>query len=126
MRRSPSTAAAGRGTACRARRAPSCIPALDRGAIDAVVDKGQDPATEGYSGFEATDLASLLREEGVTAVTVVGIATDHCVRATAVDALKEGFTVVVDPSATRGVDPEASKAALEELRALGVVVAGGA
>jgi nicotinamidase/pyrazinamidase len=99
-------------------------PALDRAAIDAVVDKGQDPGTEGYSGFEATGLAELLREEGVTAVTVVGIATDHCVRATALDALKEGFTVAVDASAVRGVDPAASEAALEELRALGAVVAG--
>jgi nicotinamidase-related amidase len=99
-------------------------PALDRGAIDAVVDKGQDPGTEGYSGFEATGLAELLREEGVTAVTVVGIATDHCVRATALDALKEGFTVAVDASAVRGVDAAASEAALEELRALGAVVAG--
>jgi nicotinamidase/pyrazinamidase len=99
-------------------------PDLAREPIDVVVDKGEDTATEGYSGFEATDLALLLREEAVTAVTIVGIATDHCVRATAMDALREGFAVIVDPAAVRGVDADASQAALEELRGLGAVVAG--
>lgn len=98
-------------------------PDLAREPIDVVIDKGADADAEGYSGFEATDLATLLREEAVTTVTVVGIATDHCVRATALDALREGFSVVVDPAAVRGVDPEASAAALEELRGLGAVVA---
>src|SRR3954471_3884221 len=48
-------------------------PALDAAAIDMIVDKGQDPGTEGYSGFDGTNLGELLRERGVTEVTVVGL-----------------------------------------------------
>src|SRR3712207_4906891 len=66
-------------------------PALDRSLVDVVVDKGQDPGTEGYSGFEATELGTLLRERGIDAVTVVGLATDYCVKNTALDALREGL-----------------------------------
>jgi nicotinamidase/pyrazinamidase len=96
-------------------------PALDRSKIDVVIDKGQDPATEGYSGFEGTDLATLLRERDVDEVTVVGLATDYCVKNTALDALREGFEVTVDSEAVRGVDVNAgdSEQALEEVRAAG-------
>src|SRR5690349_24574505 len=55
-------------------------PALDPTRIDVIVDKGQDPGTEGYSGFEGTDLARLLHDRGITQVTVVGLATDYCVK----------------------------------------------
>src|SRR3954447_25313823 len=48
--------------------------ALDTDAIDAIVDKGQDPGTEGYSGFDGTDLAALLHERDVDRVTIVGLA----------------------------------------------------
>jgi nicotinamidase/pyrazinamidase len=99
-------------------------PALDRAAIDAVVDKGQDPGTEGYSGFEATGLAELLREEGVTAVTVVGIATDHCVRATALDAVRLGFATTVRLDLTAGVAPATVERALTEMRDAGVDLVG--
>jgi nicotinamidase/pyrazinamidase len=100
-------------------------PDLDTAAIDAIVDKGQDPTTEGYSGFEATGLAERLREHGVDAVTIVGLATDYCVKNTALDALREGFAVRVDPAAVRGVEVAAgdSERALEELRAAGATVA---
>ena len=99
-------------------------PALDQSKIDVVVDKGQDPATEGYSGFEGTDLASLLRERNVDSVTVVGLATDYCVKNTALDALREGFDVTVDREAVRGVDvnPGDSERALDEVRAAGASV----
>jgi nicotinamidase/pyrazinamidase len=99
--------------------------ALDPTPIDAVVDKGQDPSTEGYSGFEGTQLAELLREHRVDHVTVVGLATDYCVKNTALDALREGFTVTVDSTATRGVDvePGDSERALEEVRTAGASVA---
>jgi nicotinamidase-related amidase len=100
-------------------------PALDRALVDVVVDKGQDPGTEGYSGFEATGLAELLRQRGVDHVTVVGLATDYCVKNTALDALREGFGVTVDSTAVRGVDvePGDSERALAELRAAGAGVA---
>ena len=96
-------------------------PGVDRGGIDAIVDKGQDPATEGYSGFDATGLADLLRGRGVDAVTVVGLATDYCVKNTALDALREGFAVTVDSAATRPVDVQAGDGdrALAEIRAAG-------
>ena len=100
-------------------------PDLDAAAVDVIVDKGQDPATEGYSGFEGTPLAELLREGDVDHVTVVGLATDYCVKNTALDALREGFAVTVDSTATRGVDvePGDSEQALAELRAAGASVA---
>jgi nicotinamidase/pyrazinamidase len=96
-------------------------PALHRDDIDRIVDKGQDPATEGYSGFDATGLGDLLRERGVDAVTVVGLATDYCVKNTALDALREGFAVTVDSAAARPVDvqPGDGDRALAEIRAAG-------
>jgi nicotinamidase/pyrazinamidase len=100
-------------------------PDLDRTRIDIVVDKGQAVDTNGYSGFEGTDLEEILRERGITQVTVVGLATDYCVKNTALDALKAGFQVTVDSTAARGVDvqPGDSEAALEEVRAAGGVIA---
>ena len=100
-------------------------PALDTEPVDAIVDKGQDPGTEGYSAFDATSLAETLRARGVDAVTVVGLATDYCVKNTAVDALREGFAVRVDRAGIRGVDvrPGDSERALEELAAAGATVA---
>ena len=100
-------------------------PGLDRGAIDVIVDKGQDPGTDGYSGFDATGLAERLREHDVDDLTIVGLATDYCVLNTARDALREGFGVRVDPAAVRGVEvePGDSERALDELRAAGARVA---
>lgn len=99
--------------------------ALDPTPIDVVVDKGQDPATEGYSGFQDTPLAELLRERGVDRVTIAGLATDYCVKNTALDALREGFAVTVDSAATRGVEVQEgdSERALDAVRAAGASVA---
>jgi nicotinamidase/pyrazinamidase len=97
-------------------------PALERTQIDVIVDKGQDRGTDGYSGFEGTDLATLLRDRGIDRVTVIGLATDYCVKNTALDALKEGFEVIVKSDAARGVDRDDSNRALEELRAAGAEV----
>jgi nicotinamidase/pyrazinamidase len=100
-------------------------PALERERIDEIVDKGQDPGTEGYSGFESTGLETLLRDRGIDQVTVVGLATDYCVKNTALDALREGFAVTVDSTAVRGVEVERgdSERALAEVRAAGASVA---
>jgi nicotinamidase/pyrazinamidase len=91
---------------------------LDRSRIDYVVDVGSGQSDEGYSGFEKSDLAEILRRHDVDAVTVVGLATDYCVRATALDALREGFDVTVDEAGVRGIDvePGDSERALEEIR----------
>jgi nicotinamidase/pyrazinamidase len=100
-------------------------PDLDAGAVDEIVDKGQERSTEGYSGFDGTRLAELLRERDIDQVTVVGLATDYCVKQTALEALQEGFAVTVDTTAVRGVDvePGDSERALAELRAAGAVMA---
>jgi nicotinamidase/pyrazinamidase len=99
-------------------------PALDEGQVDVIVDKGQDRDTEGYSGFQGTDLESLLHDRGIDHVTVVGLATDYCVKNTALDALRDGFHVTVDSTAVRGVDvqPGDSERALDELRAAGASI----
>jgi nicotinamidase/pyrazinamidase len=99
-------------------------PDLDRDHIDVVVDKGRDRATEGYSGFEGTDLASVLRERGVDRVHVVGLALDYCVKNTALDAARQGFDVIVHRDATRAVNvnPDDGDNAVEELESAGVRV----
>jgi nicotinamidase/pyrazinamidase len=98
--------------------------AVPRERVDVIVDTGTDPRAEGYSGFEGTDLAQLLRDRGIDRVTVVGLATDYCVRATALDALREGFAVVVDRAGVRGIDAEPGDAerALAEVEAAGGTV----
>jgi nicotinamidase/pyrazinamidase len=100
-------------------------PGLDASLVDETVDKGQDPETEGYSGFEGTRLEELLRQRGIDHVTVVGLATDYCVKNTALDALRAGFQVTVDTTAARGVNvqPGDSERALEELRVAGASLA---
>jgi nicotinamidase/pyrazinamidase len=90
--------------------------------VDAVIDKGQARDTEGYSGFEATALEQLLRDRGVKEVHVGGLALDYCVRATALDARRAGFDVVVHEGATRAVDPSARERVVDELRSAGVTV----
>lgn len=97
-------------------------PALDREHVDVVLDKGQDPSTDGYSAFEQRELAELLRERGIDSVTVVGLATDVCVKNTALDALREGLEVTVLADAVRGVDARGSVRALEEIRDSGGAV----
>jgi nicotinamidase/pyrazinamidase len=99
-------------------------PALDRARVDVVVDKGQDRSADGYSGFEATLLEELLRARGVDHVTIGGIATDYCVKNTALDALRLGFGVSVERDAVRGVELDAgdSERALDEVRAAGGTV----
>ncbi|WP_175411903.1 isochorismatase family protein [Streptomyces sp. TRM64462] len=106
---------------------PNFAPAVASGAIDAVFDKGAYAAA--YSGFEGTDendlpLADWLRAHDVTEVDVVGIATDHCVRATALDAAAEGFRTQVLLDLTAGVSAESTQKALEELRDAGVELTG--
>jgi nicotinamidase/pyrazinamidase len=94
-------------------------PSLDRAKVDVVVDKGDDRGTEGYSGFQGTNLGTLLRERGIDRLTIAGLATDYCVRATALDALDEGFEVTVDRTGVRGIDEGDSERALDEVRGRG-------
>jgi nicotinamidase/pyrazinamidase len=100
---------------------------FDTGRVDAVFSKGASSAA--YSVFEGADelgapLVTWLRERGVEELDVVGIATDHCVRATALDAAREGFATRVLLGLTAGVAPATVAAALDEMRAAGVVLVG--
>jgi nicotinamidase/pyrazinamidase len=100
-------------------------PALDRALVDVVIDKGQDPDADGYSGFEATGLSELLRERGIDELTITGLATDYCVLNTALDALREGFAVTVEEAAVRAVElqPGDGQRALAQVRSAGGAVA---
>jgi nicotinamidase/pyrazinamidase len=100
---------------------------FDTSRVEAVFSKGASSAA--YSVFEGIDEAGTplvlwLRERGVAELDVVGIATDHCVRATALDAARHGFTTRVLLSLTAGVHPATTAAALDEMRAAGVELAG--
>ena len=100
-------------------------PNLDPQPFDSIFLKGEHAAA--YSGFEGrnsagTGLADWLRAHEITDVDVCGIATDHCVRATALDAAKEGFSVRVFTDLCAGVAPETTRRALDELAAAGVTV----
>ncbi|WP_097870003.1 isochorismatase family protein [Streptomyces sp. rh34] len=106
---------------------PNFAPAVASGAIDTVFDKGAYAAA--YSGFEGSDengtgLAQWLRDREVTEVDVVGIATDHCVRATALDAAREGFVTQVLLDLTAGVSGATTERALAEMRTAGVKLSG--
>jgi nicotinamidase/pyrazinamidase len=104
-------------------------PDFDTSRVGTVFSKGAHAAA--YSGFEATDEAGTplgiwLRERDVDALDVIGIATDYCVRATALDAAQLGFATRVLLGLTEGVDPVTTAAAIGELRAAGVELAGAA
>ncbi len=107
-------------------------PALDTSGIDAVFRKGHHAAA--YSGFQGIaagaegeqGLADWLRARGVDHVDVVGIATDHCVRATALDAVHLGFATTVLLDLTAGVAEPTTRAALAEMRQAGVRLEGAA
>ncbi|ACY99406.1 nicotinamidase [Thermomonospora curvata] len=102
-------------------------PNLSLAPIEAVFSKGHHSAA--YSGFEGaaddgTSLADWLRARRVDQVDVVGIATDHCVRATALDAARAGFRTRVLLELTAGVAEATTERALEQLRAEGVELTG--
>lgn len=102
-------------------------PRLNLEPVEAVFSKGRDAAA--YSAFEGLDedgvpLADWLRDRDVARVDVVGIATDHCVRATALDAAQAGLGTRVLLELTAGVAAETTERALDRLRAAGVDLVG--
>ena len=102
-------------------------PELATDRIEAVFHKGEHRAA--YSGFEGhteqgETMAAWLRERGVTEVELVGIATDHCVRATALDAKAAGFATTVLLDLTAGVAEGTTAAALEEFRTASIATNG--
>jgi nicotinamidase/pyrazinamidase len=115
---------------------PHCIRGTEGGKFHArlalgtnvvIVSKGMSPDADSYSGFQAisaegVQLGDLLRARGVERIFVGGLATDYCVKYTVLDALKEGFKVVLIADAIRGVNlqPDDSERAIEEMVRAGV------
>lgn len=102
--------------------------ALDMSRVSAIFQKGTDPRLDSYSGFfdnghqKATGLGEYLKQQGVESVYILGLATDYCVKYTALDARTLGFDVWVIEDGCRGVDLQAgdSRAAIGDLDAAGV------
>ena len=103
---------------------------LETTRADLVIRKGFRPAVDSYSAFfendhaTVTGLAGYLRERGIESVTLEGLALDFCVKFSALDAVKLGFKATVIEDACRAIDMDGSRAAaMEEMRAAGVVIA---
>jgi nicotinamidase/pyrazinamidase len=105
-------------------------PGLDRSRWTAVFTKGTDPAVDSYSGLfdngrrRSTGLGNFLKGRGITDVYVMGLATDYCVKWTALDAVEFGFQVILIADGCRGVDlrPGDSESALAAMRTSGVQI----
>ncbi|MEY4568747.1 MAG: bifunctional nicotinamidase/pyrazinamidase [Verrucomicrobiota bacterium] len=105
-------------------------PGLDVSRITRVFQKGTRPEVDSYSGFhdngrrQSTGMADWLREQGVTHLTICGLATDYCVKFTALDAVCEGFQVALALAASRGVNLLAGDVdkAVEEMRGAGIEI----
>ena len=106
------------------------VAGLDTHRIAKIVRKGTDKSIDSYSGFfdnghqKSTGLAEFLKSKGVDQVAVMGLATDYCVRFTALDAVKEGFETILLLDGCRGVElqPGDIAKAIEELKQAGVKV----
>lgn len=100
-------------------------PALDTAGIRHIVSKATTRDAEAYSGFQGTDLAAVLASRNIRRVFVCGLATDYCVKATALDARRAGLETFVIEDAIRGVEirPGDCAKATEEMKASGIVLA---
>lgn len=100
---------------------------LDKKLFKAVVKKGMDPQYDSYSGFQddggkKTEMEKILKKDQIKKVVVYGIATDYCVRATALDAVAAGYQVVMIKNLSRGVAPDTSQKAIDEMKAKGILI----
>ena len=91
-----------------------------------IISKGFDERADGYSGFDGTQLAQLLRDEGIEEIWVGGLATDYCVKQTVLDGVREGFKVKALADAMRAVNVrhDDGKKAVEEMREAGAEIVG--
>ena len=89
-----------------------------------IISKGIDESADGYSGFDGTNLAQILRDQEVKEVWVGGLATDYCVKHTVLDALEQGFEVKALADAMRAVNlnPTDGEKAIEEMRNAGAEI----
>lgn len=111
-------------------RGAALLDALDKTRIDRVFQKGTDPGLDSYSGFydnghrRSTGLGEYLQERGAREVYVLGLATDYCVKYTALDARQLGFQTFLIEDACRGVELHTGdvQRAIEEMQSAGVTV----
>ncbi|MFO7600584.1 MAG: isochorismatase family protein [Candidatus Desulfacyla sp.] len=100
---------------------------VDNNLFLAIVKKGQDSRYDSYSGFQddggaKTEMDKILKRNMVRKVVVYGLATDYCVKATAIDAARTGYKVIVVEDLCKGVAPDTTQKALEEMKAQGIQV----
>ncbi len=100
---------------------------VDNDMFQAMVKKGRDRRYDSYSGFQddggaQTEMNRILQQNGITELIIYGIATDYCVKATAMDAAAAGYKVTVIEGLCQGVAPDTTKEALEEMKAKGIVI----
>ena len=100
---------------------------IDNKLFQAIVQKGKDKQYDSYSAFQddgghKTEMEAILRQNGIETVVLYGIATDYCVRATVLDAIRTGFQVTVIEELCRGVAPDTSKEALVEMKGAGATI----
>lgn len=88
-----------------------------------IVDKAQTPDKDAYSAFEGTDLDAWLRQRGVKRIFMGGLATEYCVLNSALDALQNGYELVVLQDAVRPIDAAQGDAALDSLQEKGASLA---
>ncbi len=98
---------------------------IDNNLFLAIARKGQGAAFESYSGFQdegglKTEMDSILRRNGIEGLVIYGIATEYCVKATALDAVEAGFQVLAVKDLCRGITPDGSARAFEEMELKGV------
>ena len=115
---------------------PHCVQNMENAKIliDAelfagIIRKGMHSEFDSYSSFkddgeQRTEMDSILKENGIEKLVIYGIATDYCVRATAIDAIESGYKVLVINDLCRGISPETSKSSLEEIEEAGGIVVG--
>jgi len=108
-------------------KTPGAEILLDKKLFKAVVKKGMDKQYDSYSGFQddggkKTEMDKILKKDKIEKVVIYGIATDYCVRATALDAVAAGYKVIMIKTLSRGVAPDTSQKTIEEMRTKGVVI----
>ncbi|HEY3276617.1 MAG TPA: isochorismatase family protein [Syntrophorhabdaceae bacterium] len=113
---------------------PHCVQAtekaailIDNGLFHEIVKKGADSRFDSYSAFQdeggnETALESLLRSKKVEKIVIFGVAIDYCVKYTALDGRKRGFSTIVIESLSRGIASDTAAAAIEEMKSAGVVI----
>jgi len=100
---------------------------LDNNLFHAIVKKGQNPKFDSYSGFQddggaKTEMDTILKAAGIHKLIIYGIATDYCVKATAIDAVTNGYKVTVVEGLSKGVAPDTTAKAFAEMKAKGILL----